>query len=217
MKKGFLLFLIVPLFGLSNNKEVFGFVVYPLEKDSLSVEYAIKRVSGGLKFGFPYMAVVGAQYTLPFFNNHFAPYFDYSQYSYEDYNKEAKFRFSEWGISYFIKEKGKGLYVGVSHSNLSYNGNFMNITLKNGSRGSGNGEVDLRTTNLRLGLKTGGIFYFRIEMGYGFGNLPKAVTFWATDNSDPNHTELASEDIPRINGVSKSGMLVGNIGFGIAL
>ena len=112
MKKGFLLFLMVPLFGLSNNnKEVFGFVAYTLEKDSLSVEYDIKRVSAGLKFGFPYMAVVGAQYTLPFFDNHFAPYFDYSQYSYEDYNKEAEFRFSEWGISYFIKEKGKGLYV----------------------------------------------------------------------------------------------------------
>jgi hypothetical protein len=217
MKKGFLLFLMVPLFGHSNNnKEVSGFVAYPPEKDSLSVEYDIKRVSASLKFGFPYMAVVGAQYTLPFFDNHFAPYFDYSQYSYEDYNKEAEFRFSEWGISYFIKEKGKGLYVGVSHSNLSYNANFMNITLKNGSRGSGNGEVDLRTTNLRLGLKTGGIFYFRIEMGYGFGNLPKAVTFRATDNSDPNHTELASEDIPGINGVSESGMLVGNIGFGIA-
>ena len=129
------------------------------EKDSLSVEYDIKRVSVGLKFGFPYMAVVGAQYTLPFFDNHFAPYFDYSQYSYEERIKEAKFRFSEWGISYFHKRKSKGLYVGLSHSNLSYNANFMNITLENGSRGSGNGEVDLRTTNLRLGLKTGGILF----------------------------------------------------------
>ena len=53
----------------------------------------------------------------------------------------------------------------------NYNANFMNITLKNGSRsGMGSGS---RTTNIRLGLKTGGIFYFRIEMGYGFGNLPR--------------------------------------------
>ena len=39
--------------------------------------------------------------TLPFFNNHFAPYFDYSQYSYEKNNEDAQFRFSEFGISYF--------------------------------------------------------------------------------------------------------------------
>ena len=217
MKKGFLLFLMVPLFGLSNNnKEVFGFVAYTPEKDSLSVEYDIKRVSAGLKFGFPYMAVVGAQYTLPFFDNHFAPYFDYSQYSYEKNNEDAEFRFLEWGISYFFKEKSKGLYVGLSNSNLSYKVNFMNVALENGSKGSGNGKVDLRTTNLRLGLKTGGAFYFRIEMGYGFGDLPKKLSFRAIDNSDPSYSELSTKEIPEINGVSESGMLVGNIGFGIS-
>ena len=54
-------------------------------------------------------------------------------------------------------------------------------------------------------------------MGYGFGNLPKAVTFRATlIILTPAIKELSSEDIPGINGVSESGMLVGNIGFGIA-
>jgi len=217
MKKQMLLLVMVPLFGFGNmNKEVASLMTISPEKDSLSFEYDIKRFSLGLKFGLPYMAVVGAQYTLPFIDNHFAPYFDYSQYSYEEYNKQAEFVFSEWGISYFIKEKGKGVYLSLSSSNLSYKVNFTNIALENGSTGSGNGEADLRTTNLRLGLKTGGALYFRIEMGYGFGNLPKAVTFKATDNSNPNHTELTSEDLPGINGISESGMLVGNIGFGFS-
>lgn len=216
MRIRFLLLIVVPIFGFGNmNKELLPIIVAD-EKDSLSVEYDIKRVSAGLKFGFPYMAVVGAQYTLPFFDNHFAPYFDYSQYSYEKNNEDAKFHFLEWGISYFFKEKSKGLYVGLSNSNLSYKVNFMNVDLQNGSKGSGNGNVDLRTTNLRLGLKTGGTFYFRIEMGYGFGDLPKKLSFRAIDNSDPSYSELSTKEIPEINGVSKSGMLVGNIGFGIS-
>lgn len=216
MRIRFLLLIVVPIFGFGNmNKELLPIIVAD-EKDSLSVEYDIKRVSAGLKFGFPYMAVVGAQYTLPFFDNHFAPYFDYSQYSYEKNNEDAEFRFLEWGISYFFKEKSKGLYVGLSNSNLSYKVNFMNVALENGSKGSGNGKVDLRTTNLRLGLKTGGAFYFRIEMGYGFGDLPKKLSFRAIDNSDPSYSEPSTKEIPEINGVSESGMLVGNIGFGIS-
>ena len=76
--------------------------------------------------------------------------------------------------------------------------------------------MDLTTTNLRLGLKTGGIFYFRIEMGYGLGNLPEIVTFKATDNSNPNNTEPTSLDIPKIDGVYANRMLVGNLGFGLS-
>ena len=35
-------------------------------KDSLSFENDVKRFSAGLKFGLPYMAVIGAQYTRHF-------------------------------------------------------------------------------------------------------------------------------------------------------
>ena len=73
MKKLLLILLIVPFLSFSQNYQ---------EKDSLHIEYdELKRFSAGIKFGLPYMAVVGAQFTLPFFDNHFAPYFDYSQYS----------------------------------------------------------------------------------------------------------------------------------------
>ena len=218
MKKGFLLLFMVPIFGLSNNnKEIFGCRAHPLEKDSLSIEYDyLKRFSAGIKFGTPYMAVLSAQYTLPFFSNHFAPYFDYSQYSYEKNDENAQFRFSEWGISYFFKERSKGIYMGLSHSNLSYKVDYINVALENGSKGSGNGKVDMRTTNLRLGLKTGGVFYFKIEMGYGFGDIPKTVNFKAFDNYDSSYSEPSSSEIPEINGASESGMFVGNIGFGLA-
>ena len=218
MKKGFLLLFMVPIFGLSNNhKEIFGCRAHPLEKDSLSIEYDyLKRFSAGIKFGLPYMAVVGAQFTLPFFNNHFAPYFDYSQYSYVKNEEDAKFRFSEFGLSYFFKEMSKGFYVGVSNSNLNYKVNFINIDLENGSKGFGSGKVDMRTTNLRFGVKTGGSFYFRIEIGYGFGDIPNMVIFKAIDDFNSSYSETRTKEVPEINGTSESGMFVGNIGFGIS-
>ena len=196
---------------------IVGFSQFYKEKKSDIVEdNSIKRFSVGVKFGLPYMAVLGAQYTLPFFNNHFAPYFDYSQYSYEKNNEDAQFRFSEFGISYFFNQIGKGLYTGLSYSNLSYDVKFTNVILENGSKGYGSEKIDMRTTNLRIGLKTGGTFYFRIEMGYGLGDIPKKLSFKAIDNFDPRYSQIVTKEIPKISGTSEREMLIGNIGVGIS-
>ena len=196
---------------------IIGFSQFYKEKKSDIVEdNSIKRFSVGVKFGLPYMAVLGAQYTLPFFNNHFAPYFDYSQYSYEKNNEDAQFRFSEFGISYFFNQIGKGLYAGLSYSNLSYDVKFTNVILENGSKGYGSEKIDMRTTNLRIGLKTGGTFYFRIEMGYGLGDIPKKLSFKAIDNFDPRYSQIVTKEIPKISGTSEREMLIGNIGVGIS-
>ena len=196
---------------------IVGFSQFYKEKKSDIIEdNSLKRFSVGVKFGLPYMAVLGAQYTLPFFNNHFAPYFDYSQYSYEKNNEDAQFRFSEFGISYFFNQIGKGLYAGLSYSNLSYNVKFTNVILENGSKGYGGEKIDMRTTNLRIGLKTGGTFYFRIEMGYGLGDIPKKLSFKAIDNFDPKYSQIVTKEIPKISGTSEREMLIGNIGVGIS-
>ena len=196
---------------------IVGFSQFYKEKKSDIVEdNSLKRFSVGVKFGLPYMAVLSAQYTLPFFNNHFAPYFDYSQYSYEKNNEDAQFRFSEFGISYFFNQIGKGLYAGLSYSNLSYDVKFTNVILENGSKGYGSEKIDMRTTNLRIGLKTGGTFYFRIEMGYGLGDIPKKLSFKAIDNFDPRYSQIVTKEIPKISGTSEREMLIGNIGVGIS-
>ena len=196
---------------------IIGFSQFYKEKKSDIVkDNILKRFSVGVKFGLPYMAVLSAQYTLPFFNNHFAPYFDYSQYSYEKNNEDAQFSFSEFGISYFFNQIGKGLYAGLSYSNLSYDVKFTDVTLENGSKGYGSEKIDMRTTNLRVGLKTGGTFYFRIEMGYGFGDIPKKLSFKAIDNFDPKYSQIVTKEIPKISGTSEKEMLIGNIGVGIS-
>ena len=196
---------------------IIGFSQFYKEKKSdIDEDNSPKRFSVGVKFGLPYMAVLSAQYTLPFFNNHFAPYFDYSQYSYEKNNEDAQFRFSEFGISYFFNQIGKGLYAGLSYSNLSYDVKFTNVILENGSKGYGSEKIDMRTTNLRIGLKTGGTFYFRIEMGYGLGDIPKKLSFKAIDNFDPKYSQIVTKEIPKISGTSGREMLIGNIGVGIS-
>jgi len=208
IKKLIILLMTFPIVGFSQ--------FYKEKKSDIIEDNSLKRFSVGVKFGLPYMAVLGAQYTLPFFNNHFAPYFDYSQYSYEKNNEDAQFRFSEFGISYFFNQIGKGLYAGLSYSNLSYNIKFTNVILENGSKGYGSEKIDMRTTNLRIGLKTGGTFYFRIEMGYGLGDIPKKLSFKAIDNFDPKYSQIVTKEIPKISGTSEREMLIGNIGVGIS-
>ena len=185
-------------------------------QESTKFDDEIKRLSIGFKVGIPNIASLGLQYNLPIFNNHLAPFIEYSSYSYDDAEVEGNLNFSEFGASYFFNESGKGLYVGVGLSSLKLDVLYNNISLDFGKTGSGSTEIALNTTNLKLGLKTGGRIYLRLEMGYGIGDLPTQVTFVASENSNPSYTETTTEDIPDIPGISESGLIIGNIGFGLS-
>ena len=80
-------------------------------------------------------------------------------------------------------KKGKGLYLGVGVSSLKVKATYNNVSLEEGRTGSGSSDISLNTTNLKIGLKTGGTLYFRIELGYGLGNLPKTLDYTAKDNA----------------------------------
>ncbi len=187
-----------------------------IQQDSIHADYKIKRLSIGLKAGVPNIASVGVQYTLPFLNNHLAPYFEYSLYSHKDGEIEASLKFSEFGASCFFNEKGKGLYFGLGVSTLKVDTSYNDISLDLGKTGSGTAEITLNTTNFKLGLKTGGRIYFRLEVGYGMGDLPKEVTFVATDNSNPSYTETTTVEITEIPEISESSLIIGNVGFGLS-
>jgi len=185
-------------------------------QESTKFDDEIKRLSIGFKVGIPNIASLGLQYTLPLLNNHLAAFIEYSSYSYDDTEVEGNLNFSEFGASYFFNESGKGLYVGLGLSSLKLDVSYNNISLDFGKTGSGSTEIALNTTNLKLGLKTGGRIYLRLEMGYGLGDLPTQVTFVASENSNPSYTETTTEDIPDIPGISESGLIIGNIGFGLS-
>jgi len=185
-------------------------------QESTKFDDEIKRLSIGFKVGIPNIASLGLQYNLPIFNNHLAPFIEYSSYSYDDAEVEGNLNFSEFGASYFFNESGKGLYLGVGLSSLKLDVLYNNISLDFGKTGSGSTEIALNTTNLKLGLKTGGRIFLRLEMGYGLGDLPTQVTFVASENSNPSYTETTTEDIPDIPGISENGLIIGNIGFGLS-
>ena len=185
-------------------------------QESTKFDDEIKRLSIGFKVGIPNIVSLGLQYNLPIFNNHLAPFIEYSSYSYDDAEVEGNLNFSEFGASYFFNERGKGLYISVGLSSLKLDVLYNNISLDFGKTGSGSTEIALNTTNLKLGLKTGGRIYLRLEMGYGLGDLPTQVTFVASENSNPYYTETTTEDIPDIPGISETGLIIGNIGFGLS-
>ena len=216
MKK--ILFSLIIVFGsFVKAQEVYNTSRNNIEvQDSIQSDYKIKSISVGLKLGVPNIASLGVQYTLPFLNNHLAPYLEYSSYNYNEDEMEGSLKFSEFGVSYFFNEIGRGLYLGLGISSLKIDATYNEISLEFGKTGSGTAEIALNTTNLKLGLKTGGRIYLRLEVGYGIGDLPQTISFKATDNSNPQYTETTTEDIPEIPGISENGLIIGNIGLGLS-
>ena len=187
-----------------------------IEKDSLNVELenSIKRFSLGLKIGTPNMIGGAVQYVLPITNNHFAPYANYSGYDIEIENTEINLNYSEFGVKYFFRNTGKGLYTAVGMSSFSSSLAYTDVSLSGGLTGDGSVDLNIDTTIVKLGLKTGGTLYFSFELGYGFGTIPNSLTFNAVSSN--GISESVTEDIPNIPGIGSGGMVVGNIGFGIS-
>ena len=181
-------------------------------KDSLKV----KHFSIGLKLGFPNLASGSAELTLPILNNHFAPYIDYSKIPLNFESVETTIAYTEFGINYYFNKKSNGFFLGVGKGSLSTDVTFTNLLFTSGLQsliGSGSTELNLDTTNFKLGVKTAGAVFFRFELGYGLGKIPDSLNFIATLNGI---SESFTESIPPIPGLTTSGILIGNVGFGFA-
>ena len=88
--------------------------------------------------------------------------------------------------------------MGAGNGTLKNEFTFNNLTFEENGvslRGTAKTNLDINTLNLKLGYKTGGTIYFRIEAGYGIGTIPDALNFTATSGGI---TETFSEDIPAI-------------------
>ena len=174
------------------------------EIDSLEV-YKIKRVSLGIKLGIPNIAGFSAEAITPILGNRIAPYIDFSSFPVNTDETDLDLKYIEFGSNFYFGDNGQGFYVGVGFGTLNTDIVFKNIEFEgNGNRGRGTGTIN--TTNLKLGIKTGGRVYFRLEVGYGIGTIPQEITV--------NGTE--TEEFPSIPGVNDKGVLVGNFGFGIS-
>ena len=179
--------------------------------DSLKV----KRIALGIKLGIPNIAGGSAEIVMPILNNHFAPFVDYSSFNLPVEDIETNFSFIEYGVKYYFNKKGHGFFASLGQSKLdtdiTFNDLFSNDT--GSTYGSAKVPLELKTTNLKLGIKTGGSFFFRFEIGYGFGDIPSELEFDATANEI---SKSFIKKIPEIPILGSGGIPVANFGFGLA-
>jgi len=181
------------------------------DTDSLKV----KRIALGIKLGIPNIAGGSAEIVMPILNNHFAPFVDYSSFNLPVEDIETNFSFIEYGVKYYFNKKGHGFFASLGQSKLdtdiTFNDLFSNDT--GSTYGSAKVPLELKTTNLKLGIKTGGSFFFRFEIGYGFGDIPSELEFDATANEI---SKSFIKKIPEIPILGSGGIPVANFGFGLA-
>ncbi|MEJ6557476.1 MAG: hypothetical protein QNL41_06270 [Flavobacteriaceae bacterium] len=192
--------------------------------DSLELP-SIKRIAIGVKFGVPNIAGLSLEGVTPLLGNRIAPFFDYSSFNVNPDEVEVGLTYTEFGSNIYFGNKGKGVYAGIGFGSLDTDLVFTNIELTDDNGNSGNGTASisqsLNTTNIKLGIKTGGRFYFRLEVGYGIGDIPDTIDvtgdFTYTENGQTiKGSGTQTEEFPTIPGVGTSGVLIGNFGFGIA-
>lgn len=184
------------------------------KNDSIMVE-KIKRFSIGVKVGVPNIASLNGELILPFAGNRISAYFDYGALNFPIDDTDIETTYTEYGINFYFNSKGKGFYLSAGNGSLSTDYTFNNLDFDDGAgpTGSGSTELDIDAVNLKLGLKTGGTIYLRLEAGFGFTSVPETLTFTATSN---NKTQTFTEQLPNIPGISSDGILIGNLGLGFS-
>ena len=174
-----------------------------------------KTISIGVKVGAPNILSLNGEFVLPILNNHIAPFIDYGSFSLDIENTQADLKYLEYGLNIYFGNKGKGLYVGAGSGKLTNEFTFNDLTFEDNGvslKGSATTSLDINALNLKLGFKSGGLIYFRIEAGYGIGTIPDRLNFTATSGGI---TETFSEEIPAIPGIGSNGFAIGNIGLGV--
>ena len=202
----FLIFTLISVISYSQSEEI----------DSLKIEDKSRLISLGAKIGIPNLASLNGEIVLPILDNHFALYIDYGAYNLDIEETESDLNYTEYGINFYFSNIWKGLYAGAGIAKLDSEFTFNNLIFEeNGVSqiGSAKTNLDINTLNLKLGFKTGGSIYFRIEIGYGMGSIPESIDFIETSNGI---TESFSEDVPAIPGLSSGGLLISNFGFGLS-
>tara|TARA_R110000787_G_scaffold81036_2_gene175882 strand:- start:41516 stop:42193 length:678 start_codon:yes stop_codon:yes gene_type:complete len=164
----------------------------------------------GVKVGIPSFFTINVEYVTPLLDNRVAFAIDYFPLRINALDIEAKFKNFEIGSNIYLKNNGKGLYGGLSY--YAFNAEATNIQdtdFDDGSFGTGKATIEFNTFNLKLGAKLGRAFYFRIELGYGFGNIPETIVITSTDGNSST-----TEDIEEVISFLGAGVPIFNFGIG---
>jgi hypothetical protein len=175
----------------------------------------VKHINLGVKLGIPNLIGGSAEIVLPILGNRIAPYFDYSGFSIDTDEIGTSYSYLEYGANLYFNQKGNGFFLSIGqgkfNTEIAFNAlDFGNLLVLSEPITT---DFNFNTTNIKLGIKSGGTFYFRFELGFGLADIPDSVDFIATYGGI---TKSFSEELPPIPGISTSGVLIGNIGFGFS-
>jgi hypothetical protein len=151
---------------------------------NLATKEDINPLRIGVKVGIPSFFTINVEYVTPLLDNRVAFAIDYFPLRINALGTDAKFKNFEIGSNIYIKNTGKGLYGGISY--YTFNAEATNLTGygdDDDTFGTGETTIKFNTFNLKIGAKLGKAFYFRIEAGYGFGNIPKTITITGQDGN----------------------------------
>lgn len=195
-------------------------IVQPIETDTLemdTIENSVKKIKIkplriGIRVGVPHLITGNIEYVTPLFDNRLALTMDYITLSKRFTDGIFRFDNFEAGANIYFKNTGKGLYGSLTYFSFRSGVGFTDHNFGQGFRSDGRADFDFNSFNVKLGAKLGKTIYFRVELGYGIGKIPDSVEVIST-----TYNLSTLEEIPSVAGVSSSGVIVFNIGFGVGL
>ena len=194
MKNTIILFIIlIPFLGISQAKE------------------NVNPFRIGIKVGVPIGIGAEFEYVTPLLGNRIAPFISYGLLPFDNLD----FKYFEIGSNIYFGSRGKGGYVSLSYG--KFNGEVSNLEATNNDDEeftNGVATEELASFNLKLGWKYGKTFYFKWELGYALGELPKNISVTGDINGVRETFEVSTEDV--LEYVSGKGYPILNIGIGYA-
>lgn len=173
----------------------------------------------GLKIGSPIVIGLGLEYVTPLYENRIAPFIDYSTLRYRNDGDTYRSNVFEVGTNIYLNNngEGKGLYGGLSYGHINFKMDRIDYRADDGRQFTGVAKsvTKVGLFNAKVGIKLGNKFYFRTEMGYGFGTIPETIKSTGIINGTlVTVEEDISKDLKDFPTAGKNGTLLFNIGVG---
>ncbi|AUC82200.1 hypothetical protein [Lacinutrix sp. Bg11-31] len=176
----------------------------------IDAQESIKPLRIGAKIGVPNIISANLEYVTPLLDNRVSIMLDYMSLSKTVDDVNVNYNNFEIGSNIYINNTGKGFYGGISYFSFNAEGTYSDVEFDSGTN-EGTANIEFNTINLKIGAKLGRTFFFRIEAGYGLGEIPEYVVVKSNSNN-----ETSIEEIPEVPGISESGLPVFNIGIGFS-
>ncbi len=175
----------------------------------------------GLKIGAPNAASLEFEYITPLLHNSIGLFVNYTGASFKVDQVNTSSNIFEIGSNiYFSKNReGRGVYGALSYQSIRSNLKIENYEAENGIIYEGNAKtkVSYSGLNVKIGAKLGRKFFFRTEVGYSFGEIPKQVFVEGNFQGEPiSETTSIEEEIDDLPFIFQNGLPIFNLGFGFS-